>query len=52
MLIANFNNEQYSSECISSLKKQTYQNIEKIIHDDLSSDNSEKMKKHIKISFL
>ncbi len=40
VLIANYNNEQYLAECINSIKKQTYQNIEIIIHDDSSSDNS------------
>ena len=40
VLIANYNNEQYLSECIDSIKKQTYQNVEIIIHDDSSSDNS------------
>ena len=40
VLIANYNNEKYLNECIDSIKKQTYQNIEIIIHDDASSDNS------------
>ena len=40
ILIANYNNEQYLTRCIDSVKKQTYQNIEIIIHDDSSSDNS------------
>ena len=40
VLIANYNNEKYLTECIDSIKKQTYQNIEIIIHDDSSSDNS------------
>jgi glycosyltransferase involved in cell wall biosynthesis len=40
VLIANYNNEQYITECINSIKKQTYQNVEIIIHDDSSSDNS------------
>ena len=40
VLIANYNNEKYLNECIDSIKKQTYQNIEIIIHDDSSSDNS------------
>ena len=40
VLIANYNNEQYLTECIDSIKKQTYQNVEIIIHDDASSDNS------------
>mgnify|MGYP001027059960 FL=1 len=42
VLIANYNNERYLTECIDSIKKQTYQNIEIIIHDDASSDNSVK----------
>ena len=42
VLIANYNNERYLIECIDSIKKQTYQNIEIIIHDDASSDNSVK----------
>ena len=40
VLIGNYNNEQYLAECINSIKKQTYQNIEIIIHDDSSLDNS------------
>jgi glycosyltransferase involved in cell wall biosynthesis len=40
VLIANYNNEQYLTECVDSIKKQTYQNVEIIIHDDSSSDNS------------
>ena len=40
VLIANYNNEKYLIECINSIKKQTYQNVEIIIHDDSSSDNS------------
>ena len=40
VLIANYNNQKYLPECIESIKKQTYQNIEIIIHDDFSSDNS------------
>jgi len=43
VLIANYNNEKYLIECINSIKKQTYQNIEIIIHDDYSSDNSIKI---------
>lgn len=42
VLIANYNNEKYLNKCIDSIKKQTYQNIEIIIHDDASSDNSVK----------
>ena len=40
VLIANYNNQKYLSKCIESIKKQTYQNIEVIIHDDFSSDGS------------
>ena len=40
ILIANYNNDQYIVECINSLKKQTYQNIEVIFFDDNSKDKS------------
>ena len=40
VLIANYNNEQYLTDCIDSIKKQNFKNIEIIIHDDASSDNS------------
>ena len=40
VLIANYNNEQYLKECIDSIKNQNYQDIEIIVHDDGSSDNS------------
>ena len=40
VLIANYNNQDYLNECISSVKKQTYKNTEIIFHDDFSSDNS------------
>ena len=43
VLIASYNNEKYLNDCINSIKKQTYQNIEIIIHDDFSSDNSVKI---------
>jgi glycosyltransferase involved in cell wall biosynthesis len=40
ILIANYNNQHYLKECIDSIKKQTYQNIEIIFHDDFSCDDS------------
>ena len=40
VLIANYNNDQYIIDCINSLKKQTYQNIEIIFFDDNSKDKS------------
>ena len=40
ILIANYNNAKYIAECINSLKKQTYKNIEIIFFDDFSNDNS------------
>ena len=43
VLIANYNNHDYLTECISSIKKQTYKNIEIVFHDDFSSDNSLKL---------
>ncbi len=40
VLIANYNNQKFVDECIKSLKKQSYKNLEIIFHDDCSSDNS------------
>ena len=40
ILIANYNNEKYIKECIKSLKRQTYRNIEIIFFDDGSQDRS------------
>ena len=40
VLIANYNGEKYINDCISSLKHQSYNNLEIIFHDDCSSDNS------------
>ena len=40
MLIANYNNQRYIKECIASITRQTYKNIEIIFHDDFSTDNS------------
>ena len=40
VLIANYNNQQYIEDCIDSIKQQSYDNIEIIFHDDLSSDDS------------
>ena len=40
VLIANYNNQKYIKECIDSINRQTYKNIEIIFHDDFSSDNS------------
>ena len=40
ILIVNYNNEIFISECINSLRKQTYENIEIIFFDDFSKDNS------------
>jgi len=53
VLIANYNNEKYLNECIDSIKKQTYQNVEIIIHDDSSSDNSiKKINKYKNITII
>ena len=40
VLVANYNNEIFISECINSIRKQTYKNIEIIFFDDHSKDNS------------
>ena len=40
ILIANYNNAEYIADCINSLKRQSYKNIEIIFFDDRSKDNS------------
>lgn len=40
VLIANYNGEKFLRDCFSSLKKQSYLNIEIVIVDDCSNDNS------------
>ncbi len=40
IVIANYNNAQFIDDCISSLKSQTYKDIEIIFFDDNSKDNS------------
>ena len=53
VLIANYNNEQYLTDCIDSIKKQNFKNIEIIIHDDASSDNSiKKINKYKNITVI
>lgn len=43
IVVSNYNNEKYIKECLESLRKQTYKNIEIIIIDDASTDNSAKI---------
>ena len=53
ILIANYNNEKYLDQCIQSVLKQTYKNIEIIIHDDDSNDNSlKKIETYRKIKLI
>lgn len=40
IVVASYNNGQYLEECLESAVNQTYQNIEIIIADDCSTDNS------------
>lgn len=40
IIVPVYNTERYLSECLNSIIKQTYQNIEIIIVDDASTDNS------------
>ena len=40
VLIANYNNEKYLKSCLDSLVNQDYENIEIVIVDDCSTDNS------------
>ena len=40
VLVANYNNEKYLSQCVESILKQSYRNIEIIVLDDNSNDKS------------
>jgi glycosyltransferase involved in cell wall biosynthesis len=40
VLVINYNNEKYINKCISSLKNQTFTNLEIIFFDDCSTDSS------------
>ena len=48
VLIANYNNERFLKQCLNSIFNQTYKNIEVIVFDDGSSDNSVKKLKKVK----
>lgn len=49
IIVPNYNSEEYISDCIDSLINQTYKNIEVLIVDDCSTDNSvEIVKKYVK----
>ena len=53
VLIANYNNAKFIKDCIKSVKKQTYTNIEIIFFDDCSEDNSiNEIKKFPKIKVI
>lgn len=47
VVVTVYNHEQYISECLTSIFKQTYQNIELIIMNDGSTDQSEKVIKEL-----
>lgn len=40
VVVSNYNNEKYIEQCLESLIRQTYKNIEIIVVDDASTDNS------------
>lgn len=40
IVVTNYNNERYIEACLDSLRRQSYKNIELIVIDDCSSDNS------------
>ena len=53
ILIANYNNEIFIPECINSLRKQTYKNIEIIFFDDFSKDDSiNKIKEYEEVKII
>ena len=40
VIVANYNNEKYIRDCLDSILKQTYKDLEIIVCDDCSSDGS------------
>ena len=56
ILILNYNNQQYLDKAIKSCLNQTHKNIEIVIYDDKSNDNSKlkilKFKKNKKIKIF
>jgi glycosyltransferase involved in cell wall biosynthesis len=48
VLVANYNNSIYLNRCIKSIQNQNYKNIEIIVVDDNSTDNSIAILKKIK----
>ncbi len=40
IIVANYNNRDYIEECLDSILDQTFQNIEIVVSDDLSTDDS------------
>ncbi len=40
VIVANYNNERFIRECLDSILNQDYKNLEIIVHDDCSSDDS------------
>jgi glycosyltransferase involved in cell wall biosynthesis len=40
VVVTNYNNEKYIEECLDSLRRQTYRDLEIIVVDDASTDNS------------
>jgi GT2 family glycosyltransferase len=53
ILIVNWNGEKIISDCLNSLRKQNYKNIEIIINDNNSSDNSiEVIKKYKEVKLI
>lgn len=51
VLIANYNNAKFIEECINSIINQTYKNIEIIIVDDFSTDNSIQIIKNLQTKY-
>lgn len=43
IIVANYNNEQFIEECLESIMSQSYENIEIIVCDDNSTDNSKEI---------
>jgi len=51
IIVASYNHEKYIVECIESIMQQTYFNIELIVVDDCSNDNSQNILKNLQSKY-
>lgn len=51
IIVASYNHEKYITECVESIMQQTYPNIELIVVDDCSTDNTQEILKNLQSQY-